>query len=167
MSAPTTEQPAALDPLDFLAIDALLDDEERAIRDTVRRFVREQVVPEVGDWFERAVLPREVIGELAKLGLFGMHLNGYGLPGASAVAYGLACTELEAGDSGIRSVVSVQGSLAMFAIWRWGSEEQKEQWLPRMHTGEVIGCFGLTEPDAGSDPGTMRTMPGATGATGS
>jgi glutaryl-CoA dehydrogenase len=98
-----------------------------------------------------------VIQELAKLGLFGMHLDGYGLPGASAVAYGLTCLELEAGDSGIRSVVSVQGSLAMFAIWRWGSEEQKEQWLPRMHTGEVIGCFGLTEPDAGSDPGTMRT----------
>ena len=147
----------ALDPLDFLAIDALLDDEEKAIRDTVRQFVREQIVPEVGDWFEQGILPREVIAELAKLGLFGMHLDGYGLPGASAVAYGLACLELEAGDSGIRSVVSVQGSLAMFAIWRWGSEEQKEQWLPRMHTGEVIGCFGLTEPDAGSDPGTMRT----------
>ena len=157
MSAPTTEQPVALDPLDFLAIDALLDDEERAIRDTVRQFVREQIVPEVGDWFEQGILPREVIQELAKLGLFGMHLDGYGLPGASAVAYGLTCLELEAGDSGIRSVVSVQGSLAMFAIWRWGSEEQKEQWLPRMHTGEVIGCFGLTEPDAGSDPGTMRT----------
>ena len=157
MSAPTTEQPVALDPLDFLAIDALLDDEEKAIRDTVRQFVREQIVPEVGDWFEQGILPREVIQELAKLGLFGMHLDGYGLPGASAVAYGLTCLELEAGDSGIRSVVSVQGSLAMFAIWRWGSEEQKEQWLPRMHTGEVIGCFGLTEPDAGSDPGTMRT----------
>ena len=157
MSAPTTEQPAALDPLDFLAIDALLDDEERAIRDTVRRFVREQVVPEVGDWFERAVLPREVIGELAKLGLFGMHLDGYGLPGASSVAYGLTCLELEAGDSGVRSAVSVQGSLAMFAIWRWGSEEQKERWLPAMHRGEAIGCFGLTEPDAGSDPGAMRT----------
>ena len=98
-----------------------------------------------------------MISELAKLGLFGMHLEGYGLPGASAVAYGLACLELEAGDSGIRSAVSVQGSLAMFAIWRWGSEEQKERWLPAMHTGEVIGCFGLTEPDAGSDPGTMRT----------
>jgi glutaryl-CoA dehydrogenase len=156
MAVTTGAQPA-LDPHDFLAIDALLDDEEKAIRDTVRQFVREQIVPEVGDWFERGVLPREVIGELAKLGLFGMHLEGYGLPGASAVSYGLACTELEAGDSGIRSAVSVQGSLAMFAIWRWGSEEQKERWLPRMHTGEVIGCFGLTEPDAGSDPGTMRT----------
>jgi glutaryl-CoA dehydrogenase len=152
----TTELPA-LDPLDFLALDALLDDEERAIRDTVRQFVREQVVPYVGDWFEQGILPREVIGELAKLGLFGMHLDGYGLPGASAVAYGLTCLELEAGDSGIRSAVSVQGSLAMFAIWRWGSEEQKERWLPAMHTGEAIGCFGLTEPDAGSDPGSMRT----------
>jgi glutaryl-CoA dehydrogenase len=154
--AVSTELPA-LNPLDFLAVDSLLDEEERAIRDTVRQFVREQVVPEVGDWFERGIMPREVVSELGKLGLFGMHLEGYGLPGASAVAYGLACMELEAGDSGIRSAVSVQGSLAMFAIWRWGSEEQKERWLPRMHAGEVIGCFGLTEPDAGSDPGSMRT----------
>jgi glutaryl-CoA dehydrogenase len=156
VTAPAVPLPT-LDPLDFLALDQLLDDEERAIRDTVRQFVREQIVPEVGDWFERGVLPREVITELAKLGLFGMHLEGYGLPGASAVAYGLACLELEAGDSGIRSAVSVQGSLAMFAIWRWGSEEQKERWLPAMHAGEVIGCFGLTEPDAGSDPAAMRT----------
>jgi glutaryl-CoA dehydrogenase len=154
--ATTTELPA-LDPLDYLAIDALLDDEEKAIRDTVRQFVREHVIPEVGDWFEKGILPREVIAELAKLGLFGMHLDGYGLPGASAVAYGLTCMELEAGDAGVRSAVSVQGSLAMFAIWRWGSEEQKERWLPAMHSGEVIGCFGLTEPDAGSDPGSMRT----------
>jgi glutaryl-CoA dehydrogenase len=154
--ATTTELPA-LDPLDYLAIDALLDDEEKAIRDTVRQFVREHVLPEVGDWFEKGILPREVIAELGKLGLFGMHLDGYGLPGASAVAYGLTCMELEAGDAGVRSAVSVQGSLAMFAIWRWGSEEQKERWLPPMHSGEVIGCFGLTEPDAGSDPGSMRT----------
>jgi len=147
----------ALDPLDFLDVDALLDDEEKAIRDTVRQFVRERVLPDVGDWFEQGILPRELIAELGKLGLFGMHLDGYGLPGASAVAYGLACLELEAGDSGIRSAVSVQGSLAMFAIWRWGSEEQKERWLPAMHAGDVIGCFGLTEPDAGSDPGSMRT----------
>ncbi len=154
--ATTTELPA-LDPLDYLAIDALLDDEEKAIRDMVRHFVRESVIPEVGDWFEKGILPREVIAELAKLGLFGMHLDGYGLPGASAVSYGLVCMELEAGDAGVRSAVSVQGSLAMFAIWKWGSEEQKERWLPAMHTGEVIGCFGLTEPDAGSDPGSMRT----------
>ena len=153
----TATAPPALDPLDFLALDALLDDEERAIRDTVRQFVREHVIPEVGDWFERGILPREVIAELAKLGLFGMHLEGYGLPGASSVAYGLTCTELEAGDAGVRSAVSVQGSLAMYAIWRWGSEEQKEHWLPAMHRGDAIGCFGLTEPDAGSDPGSMRT----------
>ncbi|HEY7729485.1 MAG TPA: acyl-CoA dehydrogenase family protein [Gaiellaceae bacterium] len=152
----TTELPA-LDPLDFLALDTLLDDEERAIRDTVRQFVRERVLPEVGDWFEQGILPRELMGELAKLGLYGMHLDGYGLPGASAVAYGLTCMELEAGDAGVRSAVSVQGSLAMYAIWRWGSEEQKERWLPAMHAGELIGCFGLTEPDAGSDPGSMRT----------
>ncbi|HUQ23098.1 MAG TPA: acyl-CoA dehydrogenase family protein [Gaiellaceae bacterium] len=152
-----TEKKTALEPLDFLAIDALLDDEERAIRDTVRAFVREKVLPDVGDWFEQGILPRELISELGKLGLFGMHLDGYGLPGASAVAYGLTCLELEAGDSGVRSAVSVQGSLAMFSIWRWGSEEQKQRWLPPMHTGEAIGCFGLTEPDAGSDPGSMRT----------
>jgi glutaryl-CoA dehydrogenase len=147
----------ALDPLDFLSLDSLLDEEERAIRDTVRQFVREHVLPEVGDWFERGVLPREVMTELAKLGLFGMHLEGYGLPGASSVAYGLTCLELEAGDSGVRSAVSVQGSLAMYAVWRWGTEEQKERWLPAMHAGETIGCFGLTEPDAGSDPGAMLT----------
>jgi len=154
--ATTTELPA-LDPLDYLAIDGLLDQEEKAIRDTVQQFVREKVLPDIGDWFERGILPRELISELGKLGLFGMHLDGYGLPGASAVAYGLTCMELEAGDAGVRSAVSVQGSLAMFAIWRWGSEEQKERWLPPMHSGAVIGCFGLTEPDAGSDPGSMRT----------
>ncbi|HET9508722.1 MAG TPA: acyl-CoA dehydrogenase family protein [Gaiellaceae bacterium] len=152
-----TERPTALDPLDFLALDALLDEEERAIRDTVRQFVRERVLPDVGDWFEQGILPRELLGELAKLGLYGMHLDGYGLPGASAVAYGLTCLELEAGDSGVRSAVSVQGSLAMYSIWRWGSEEQKQRWLPAMHAGEAIGCFGLTEPDAGSDPAAMRT----------
>jgi glutaryl-CoA dehydrogenase len=152
-----TEKQTAFDPLDFLAVDALLDDEEKAIRDTVRAFVREHVLPDVGDWFEQGILPRELMAELAKLGLFGMHLDGYGLPGASAVAYGLTCLELEAGDSGVRSAVSVQGSLAMYSIWRWGSEEQKQRWLPAMHAGEAIGCFGLTEPDAGSDPGSMRT----------
>src|SRR6266699_5912755 len=152
-----TAKPTALDPRDFLAIDTLLDDEEKAIRDTVRTFVRERVVPNVGEWFEQGILPRELAKEVAQLGLFGMHLDGYGLPGASAVAYGLTCLELEAGDSGVRSLVSVQGSLAMFAIWRWGSEEQKQRWLPPMHEGDAIGCFGLTEPDAGSDPGSMRT----------
>ncbi|HEY3544082.1 MAG TPA: acyl-CoA dehydrogenase family protein [Gaiellaceae bacterium] len=153
----TTAKPTALDPRDYLAIDALLDDEERAIRDTVREFVRRRILPEIGEWFEQGILPSELAREIGQLGLFGMHLDGYGLPGASAVAYGLTCLELEAGDSGIRSLVSVQGSLAMFSIWKWGSEEQKQRWLPGMHTGELIGCFGLTEPDAGSDPGSMRT----------
>jgi glutaryl-CoA dehydrogenase len=153
----TTAKPTALDPLDFLGVDALLDDEERAIRDTVRRWVGERVLPEIGAWFEAGILPRELAREIGRLGLFGMHLDGYGLPGASAVAYGLTCLELEAGDSGIRSFVSVQGSLAMFSIWKWGSEEQKQRWLPGLHTGELVGCFGLTEPDAGSDPGSMRT----------
>ena len=152
-----TSKQTTLDPRDFLAVDALLDDEERAIRDTVRQFVRDRIVPHVGEWFEQGILPAELVPEIGRLGLFGMHLEGYGLPGASAVAYGLACLELEAGDSGIRSLVSVQGSLAMFAIWRWGSEEQKQRWLLPMHEGEAIGCFGLTEPDAGSDPGSMRT----------
>ena len=154
--ATTTERPV-LDPLDYLAINGLLDEEELSIRDTVRQFVRDNVLDEVGDWFEKGIFPREMFPELAKLGLFGMHLEGYGLPGASSVAYGLTCMELEAGDAGVRSAVSVQGSLAMFPIWKFGSEEQKERWLPPMHTGEIIGCFGLTEPDAGSDPGSMRT----------
>jgi glutaryl-CoA dehydrogenase len=153
----TTAKPTALDPRDFLAIDALLDDEERAIRDTVRQFVRERILPDVGEWFEEGIVPRELAQEIGRLGLFGLHLDGYGLPGASAVSYGLTCLELEAGDSGLRSFVSVQGSLAMFSIWKWGSEEQKQRWLPGMHSGELIGCFGLTEPDAGSDPGSMRT----------
>ena len=153
-----TAPPAGkIDPSDFLALDRLLSDEERDIRDTVRAFVRNEVVPNVGDWFEEATIPRELAREIGKLGLLGMHLEGYGCAGASATAYGLACMELEAGDSGVRSLVSVQGSLAMFAIWRWGSEEQKQEWLPRMAAGEAIGCFGLTEPDAGSDPGAMRT----------
>src|SRR3954452_1979988 len=145
-------------PSDYLALDSLLSDEERDIRDTVRAFVRDKVVPNVGEWFEEASVPlAELAPELGKLGVLGMHLRGYGCAGASGTAYGLACMELEAGDSGIRSLVSVQGSLAMYAIWRWGSEEQKQEWLPRMATGEALGCFGLTEPDAGSDPGSMRT----------
>jgi glutaryl-CoA dehydrogenase len=144
-------------PRDFLDIDYLLSDEERLIRDTVRQFVQEQVVPHVGEWFEEGTIPGELARELGKLNVLGMHLDGYGCAGASATAYGLVCLELEAGDSGVRSLVSVQGSLAMYAIWRWGSEEQKTEWLPRMAAGEAIGCFGLTEPDAGSDPGSMRT----------
>ena len=153
----TVSAPPALNPRDFLAIDRQLSDEERDIRDTVRAFVADKVTPNVGDWFEAGTIPIELARELGQLGLLGMHLEGYGCAGASATAYGLTCMELEAGDSGIRSLVSVQGSLAMFAIWRWGSEEQKLQWLPRMAAGDAIGCFGLTEPDAGSDPGAMRT----------
>jgi glutaryl-CoA dehydrogenase len=147
----------AIRPKDFLAFDALLSDEERMIRDTVRSFVNDKVVPNVGEWFEEARIPLELAPELGKIGVLGMHLEGYGCAGASATAYGLACMELEAGDSGLRSLVSVQGSLAMYAIHRWGSEEQKQEWLPRMAAGEALGCFGLTEPDAGSDPGSMRT----------
>jgi glutaryl-CoA dehydrogenase len=147
----------AIRPKDFLAFDALLSDEERMIRDTVRAFVNDRVIPNVGDWFEEARIPLELAPELGKIGVLGMHLEGYGCAGASATAYGLACMELEAGDSGLRSLVSVQGSLAMYAIHRWGSEEQKQEWLPRMAAGEALGCFGLTEPDAGSDPGSMRT----------
>jgi glutaryl-CoA dehydrogenase len=154
LSAAPTE---AIRPNDYLGIDRLLSDEERDIRDTVRAFVRNRVVPNAGEWFEKATIPLELAGELGKLGVLGMHLEGYGCAGTSATAYGLACMELEAGDSGIRSLVSVQGSLAMYAIYRWGSEEQKQEWLPRMAAGEVLGCFGLTEPDAGSDPGSMRT----------
>ena len=154
----TAAAPPALAPKDFLGIDQLLSDEERDIRDTVRAFVRDRVLAHVGDWFEEARFPTsELAPELGKLGVLGMHLQGYGCAGATATAYGLTCLELEAGDSGLRSLVSVQGSLAMYAIWRWGSEEQKTEWLPRMAAGEAIGCFGLTEPDAGSDPGAMRT----------
>jgi glutaryl-CoA dehydrogenase len=142
---------------DFLGIDALLSDEERDIRDTVRAFVADRVLPNVSEWFEEARIPIELAGELGRIGVLGMHLEGYGCAGTSATAYGLACTELEAGDSGVRSLVSVQGSLAMYAIHRWGSEQQKLDWLPRMAAGEAIGCFGLTEPDSGSDPGSMRT----------
>jgi glutaryl-CoA dehydrogenase len=145
------------DPLDFLGLDALLQDEERMIRQTVSRWVAQRVLPDIEKWFEQGEFPREVSTELGSLGLLGMHLTGYGCAGTSAVSYGLACMELEAGDSGFRSFVSVQGSLAMFPILKFGSEEQKEQWLPKMAAGEAIGCFGLTEPDAGSDPSSIRT----------
>jgi glutaryl-CoA dehydrogenase len=147
----------APDPLDFLELERLLSDEERAIRDAVRDFVGDRVLPGVGDWFERGEFPLDVAKGLADLGLLGMHLEGYGCAGANAVSYGLACLELEAGDSGFRSFVSVQGSLCMFPIHRYGSEEQKRRWLPAMARGDVIGCFGLTEPDVGSDPARMRT----------
>src|SRR3712207_5490710 len=146
-----------MNALDFLGIDALLSDEEKMVRDSVRRFVSDRVLPGIEKWFEEGEFPHEVVPELGRLGLLGMHLEGYGCAGTNAVSYGLACLELEAGDSGFRSFVSVQGSLAMFPIWRFGSEEQKQQWLPRMAAGEIVGCFGLTEPDAGSDPANMRT----------
>ena len=148
---------AAPDPDDFLGLDDQLDEEERALRDTVRRFVRDQVLDEIGGWFEAGVFPRDLVPELGKLGVLGMHLDGYGCAGTNATSYGLACMELEAGDSGLRSFVSVQGSLAMFPIHAYGSEEQKERWLPAMAQGQAVGCFGLTEPDAGSDPASMRT----------
>jgi glutaryl-CoA dehydrogenase len=154
-TAPTQSQ--KIRPRDFLELDHLLSDEERDIRDTVRAFVGDRVLPHVAEWFEEARIPIELARELGSIGVLGMHLHGYGCAGASATMYGLVCMELEAGDSGLRSLVSVPGSLAMYAIWRWGSEEQKQEWLPRMAAGEAIGCFGLTEPDAGSDPASMRT----------
>lgn len=142
----------------LFAIDTLLTAEQREIRETVRRFTDEQVRPYVADWFESGELPvRELARNLGSLGVLGMHLQGYGCAGTDATSYGLACLELEAADSGIRSLVSVQGSLAMYALHAYGSDEQRDRWLPGMATGELIGCFGLTEPDAGSDPGSMRT----------
>src|SRR5579862_1304127 len=158
MTTATAPRKAPPDAVDFLDITALLSDEERLIRETVRTFVRERVLPNVAQWFEDGILPRDLGRELGALGLLGMHLKGYGCAGASAVAYGLACMELEAGDAGVRSFASVQGSLAMYAIYRWGDEAQKSEWLPKMARGEAIGCFGLTEPDFGSNPGGMRTQ---------
>lgn len=149
--------PQQVDPHDVLAIDALLSDEERMLRDTVRQLVTDKILPDVGEWFDAGTFPKEMAKEFGALGLLGMHLEGYGCAGTSATAYGLACLELEAGDSGARSFVSVQGSLAMFPIWAFGSEEQKQRWLPGMAAGDLIGCFGLTEPDSGSDPSSMRT----------
>ncbi len=145
------------DPTDLAELGAELSEEERMVQETVRSFVRDRVLPGIDGWFEDGEFPLEVAKELGKIGVLGMHLDGYGCAGLGAVSYGLACLELEAGDSGFRSFVSVQGSLAMFPIWRYGSEDQKQLWLPRMASGEAIGCFGLTEPDAGSDPGSMRT----------
>jgi glutaryl-CoA dehydrogenase len=145
------------DPLDLLDISSLLSEEERDIQATVRDFLADRARPHIGDWFENAHFPRDLVPELGKMGLLGMHLDGYGCAGTSAVAYGLACLELEGVDSGLRSFVSVQGSLSMYSIWRWGSEEQNQEWLPRLAAGEAIGCFGLTEPDFGSNPADMRT----------
>ena len=142
---------------DFLGIDDLLTDEDRAIRDTVRDFAQSELAPHVAEWYDEGTLPDGLGAMFGKLGLLGMHLEGYGCADTSATAYGVACRELEAVDSGLRSFVSVQGSLAMYAIHRWGTEEQKREWLPRMATGEALGCFGLTESDAGSDPGSMKT----------
>jgi len=144
------------DPKDFLDLSALLSSEERLLRDTVRRFVEDHILPEVADWWEAGTFPVELSKEMGAMGLLGMHLDGYGCASTSATSYGLACLELEAGDSGTRSFVSVQGSLAMFPIWKFGSEEQKQTWLPGMAQGDIIGCFGLTEPDSGSDPSSMR-----------
>src|ERR1700692_4925993 len=148
----------ALAPSDLFAVDDLLGDDERLIRDTVRAVVRDRALPVIPAHFEAATSPRELLPGVAELGLLGMHLHGYGCAGASATAYGVACEELEAGDSGLRSFVSVQGSLAMFPISAYGSDEQKSRWLPEMAAGRAIGCFGLTEPDAGSDPSSMRTV---------
>jgi glutaryl-CoA dehydrogenase len=149
--------PSATPETDLLRIDDQLTPDERLVRDTVREFTADRIEPHIADWFEAGTVPRDLMPELGKLGLLGMHLTGYGCAGMGAVAYGVACRELEAADSGLRSTVSVQGSLAMFPIWRYGSDEQKEEWLPKMATGEAVGCFGLTEPDHGSDPAGMST----------
>ena len=150
-------KPGTVDPRDFLRLDALLDNEEKLLRDTVRQFVADRILPDIAEWFEAGIFPKELAKEMGALGLLGMHLEGYGCAGTSATQYGLACTELEAGDGGARSFASVQGSLSMFPIWAFGDEEQKQEWLPQMAAGEKIGCFGLTEPDSGSDPSSMRT----------
>ncbi len=150
---------------DLLELDSLLSPEDIELRQTVHRFGEQRLRPHIADWFETGEVPvRELASDLGKLGLLGMHLKGYGCGGSTAIAYGLVCQELEAIDSGLRSLVSVQGSLAMFAIYRWGSEEQRNQWLPAMATGDVIGCFGLTEPDFGSNPSGMRTTARRDGA---
>jgi len=154
---PSTDTTPGSATTDLLHIDDELTSEERLVRDTVRAFAADRIMPYIADWFEAGTLPRELAPELGKLGLLGMHLTGYGCAGMGPVAYGVTCREMEAADSGLRSLVSVQGSLAMFPIWKYGSEEQKQEWLPRMAAGEAIGCFGLTEPDHGSDPSSMAT----------
>lgn len=149
--------PSTINPLDIFDLDSLLSEEDRLLRNTVRAFVVNEALPGIADHYEAGTFPVDLIPRVAHLGLLGMHLDGYGCAGASALAYGIACEELEAGDSGLRSFVSVQGSLAMFAIHTYGSDEHKSHWLPLMAEGKAIGCFGLTESDAGSDPGSMRT----------
>ncbi len=156
MSSHTAPPPAPL-ATDYLDIDSLLSEEELAMRTSVRKMLDDRVEPGIAEWYESGTFPVELAKEFGNLGLLGMHLTGYGCAGTTATAYGIACRELEATDSGVRSFVSVQGSLAMFPIWAYGSEEQKQQWLPAMAAGEAIGCFGLTEPDSGSDPASMRT----------
>ena len=162
----TTAELPSFDPLDPASLDTLLSEDEKEIRAAVRQFCDGRIDPVIGQWFEAGEIPdiRGLTQELGSLGVLGMHLEGYGCAGMSATEYGLACMELEASDSGLRSLVSVQGSLAMFAIWRWGSEDQKNEWLPKMAAGEAIGCFGLTEPDHGSDPGSMTTRARRDGA---
>jgi glutaryl-CoA dehydrogenase len=147
----------SVDVLDLVDVNGLLGEEERAVRDAVRQFVVREVKPHIAEWFETEASPRELAPELGKMGLLGMHLVGYGCAGTNAVSYGLACMELEAGDSGLRSFVSVQGSLSMYSIWKYGSESQKQEWLPELAAGRAIGCFGLTEPDFGSNPAGMKT----------
>jgi glutaryl-CoA dehydrogenase len=146
-----------IDPADLVALGAVLSEDEIRVQQKARAFVNDRVLPSIEGWFEDGIFPRQLVGELGRLGVLGMHLQGYGCAGAGAVSYGLACLEFEAGDSGLRSFVSVQGSLAMFPIWKYGSEEQKQRFLPAMAVGELIGCFGLTEPHVGSDPASMRT----------
>ena len=153
-----SSRPRSPEPRDFMNLDALLSEEEIATREEIRSFVEERIKPNVAYWWEKAIFPREIVPEMGEKGLLGMHLSGYGCAGKSAVEYGLACMELEAGDSGLRTFVSVQGSLAMSAIHKFGSEEQKNEWLPKLAKGEAIGCFGLTEPEAGSDPASMKTF---------
>jgi glutaryl-CoA dehydrogenase len=155
---PTADVPPAEDPSDVLALAALLSSDEHALQQRIRDFTDQRIKPNIASWYDNAHFPLELAPELGELGVLGMHLQGYGCPGRSAVEYGLAAMELEAGDSGIRTFVSVQGSLAMTAIHKWGSEDQKQEWLPRMAAGEVIGCFALTEPSAGSDPSSMTTF---------
>ena len=158
---PRSSDPA---PTDLLRIDDELADDERLVRDTVRKYTADRILPNVADWFEAGTVPKDLFPELGQLGVLGMHLTGYGCAGMSAIAYGVACRELEAADSGLRSMVSVQGSLAMFPIWKYGTDAQKEEWLPRMSAGNAIGCFGLTEPDHGSDPSGMKTRATRNGA---